>query len=182
MKEIWKDVKGYEGLYQVSDLGRVNSLDHYAQRGRGLGLYKSKIIKPTKSIRNYLRVRLSKNGEVKNSSIHRLVAEAFIPNPNKYHCINHKNFNTHDNNVNNLEWCTQSENCNHNIINFKGSKQHKTVIVMNGEIKTFPSMSKASEFLGFKRGWIATNFKRKGNPFKYKNILIEVVNYKCSIS
>ena len=97
MNEIWKDVDGYEGLYQVSDLGRV----------------KGKDIKAKNLCQGYHHVGLWKNNEVKSMKVHRLVALAFIPNPENKPCINHKDGNKLNNHVNNLEWCTYSENLKH---------------------------------------------------------------------
>lgn len=98
MKEIFKDIKGYEGLYQVSNYGNVKSL-------------KNNIIKkPSKLPKGYLQMRLSKNGKCKYISIHRLVAQAFIPNPQFKPCVNHKDCNPQNNCVDNLEWCTYKEN------------------------------------------------------------------------
>ncbi len=95
--EIWKDIKDYEGLYKISNLGNVKSLK------TNKNLYYSKS-------RNYLRVSLNKNGIRKGYSIHRLVAQTFIPNPNNYPCVNHKDCNGNNNKVNNLEWCTYKQN------------------------------------------------------------------------
>lgn len=99
MQEIWKDVKGYEGLYQISNLGNLISIKH-------------NYIKPIITYKNqrYLRNNLWKNGKCKTFSIHRLVAEAFLPNPNNLPVVNHKDGNKLNNNVKNLEWCTQSHN------------------------------------------------------------------------
>lgn len=107
MKEVWKDVKGYEGLYQVSSLGRVKSVRRYEYtRWYGGEL---------KSIRQgrYLRTSLCKNGKLKTHNIHRLVAEAFIPNPKNKPEVNHIDGNKENNNVNNLEWVTRKENAIH---------------------------------------------------------------------
>ena len=95
--EVWKDIKGYEGLYQVSNLGNVKSLK------TNKNLYYSKS-------RNYLRVGLNKNGVRRGFSIHRLVAQAFIPNPKNKPCVNHKDCNPKNNCVDNLEWCTHKYN------------------------------------------------------------------------
>jgi len=103
MQEIWKDVNGYEGLYQVSNLGRVESL----QRDVNL------ILKPRLRRDGYLIVSLSKNGKVKSKPIHRLVATAFIPNPDNKKTVNHKDGNKLNNHVTNLEWNTSSENNKH---------------------------------------------------------------------
>lgn len=104
--EIWKSVNGFEGLYMVSNLGRIKSLPRNGTRKNG------SILKP--AIRgNYLFVRLTGNRLDKKCSVHRLVAEAFIPNPSNKPLVNHKDGNKLNNNANNLEWCTQSENMIH---------------------------------------------------------------------
>ena len=108
MQEIWKDIVGYEGLYQVSNLGRVKSLGNTKAR-------KEKILLGVSISDNYLQIGLNKNGERKRYVIHRLVAEAFIPNPLNKPQVNHINGNKKDNSVENLEWCTQCENIRHSI-------------------------------------------------------------------
>ena len=92
MTEIWKDIDGYEGLYQVSNLGRVKSLHHN----------KEKILKGSYANKGYHLISLSKEGTQKRYLVHRLVATAFIPNPYKLECVNHKDENPRNNNVNNL--------------------------------------------------------------------------------
>lgn len=105
MNEVWKDIKGFEGKYQVSNLGRVKSLN-YARRGY------PKILKPN-SNHTYSFVNLSKNDIGKSYSIHRLVAEAFLDNPQNLPMVNHKDENRFNNRVDNLEWCTASYNINY---------------------------------------------------------------------
>lgn len=106
MEEIWKDIKGYEGLYQVSNLGRVKSLGRYQKAKLGSIQYRGdRLLKPWLR-KDYLTVRLVDNGKGKNYSIHRLVAEAFIDNPDNLPCVNHKDFNTKNNVATNLEYCT----------------------------------------------------------------------------
>lgn len=107
MKEIWKDVKGYEGLYQVSNLGRVKSL--------GLDKWhKGRILKQSFDGKgNYLFVGLHKDGKTKQKNVHRLVAETFVPNPNNFPCANHINERKTDNRATNLEWCTVEYNSNY---------------------------------------------------------------------
>lgn len=113
MKEIWKDIKRFEGIYQVSNLGRVKSL--YGWNGKEY--YKRELIlKPYINGRNYLTVCLSNfktKAKSKHAYIHRLVAEAFIPNPLNLKQINHLDFDKTNNCITNLEWCTQQENLNH---------------------------------------------------------------------
>ena len=115
MKEIWKDVKGYEGLYQVSNLGNVKSLDRRVKcglRNNSIVTKKGKI-KEQKISNKYLIVSLCDGKTQKSKTVHRLVAEAFIPNPNNYPCVNHKDENKFNNCVDNLEWCTHKYNNNY---------------------------------------------------------------------
>lgn len=98
MKEIWKAIKGYEGLYQVSNLGRVKSL------------YRCIILSPKISNSGYYVVTLSLNGETKMFLIHRLVAQNFLENPDNLSCVNHKDQNKLNNCVSNLEWCDNRYN------------------------------------------------------------------------
>ena len=110
MNEEWRQIQGYEGLYEVSNLGRVKSLERYDKMGR---LIKEKTLNPRKHKKGYLYVGLSKDGIQKKYSIHRLVAIAFIPNPNNLPQVNHKDENKENNCLDNLEWCTNEYNCNY---------------------------------------------------------------------
>lgn len=104
MKEIWKDIKEYEGLYQVSNFGRIKSLPRK-------GTY-ARILKPSTNKDGYLQVHLCKNGKLKTFLVHRLVAEAFLDNPNNLPQVNHKDENPQNNNVENLEFCSAKYNTN----------------------------------------------------------------------
>lgn len=111
LKEVWKDIKEYEGYYEVSNLGNVRSKERYVKTGGGgKRLISSKIKNPFLNKRGYLRVQLFKNNRKKNFRVHRLVAQAFIENPENKLEINHKNLNKKDNIVSNLEWVTGEEN------------------------------------------------------------------------
>ena len=119
MREIWKDIKGFEGLYQISNYGRVKSLQMYAG---GKYIRRNKILMPCNNGNGYYIVYLMKDRKRNVKYIHRLVAQAFIENPNNYSCINHKDENKTNNNVNNLEWCTYKYNNNYGNHNLKISK------------------------------------------------------------
>lgn len=110
MTEVWEDIKDYEGVYQVSNFGRVRSLDHYASNGKVDILYKGKIRKTKIMPNGYEAVTI--NG--KNIYIHRLVATTFLDNQDNLPQVNHKDENKLNNHVDNLEWCTQKYNMNYN--------------------------------------------------------------------
>jgi hypothetical protein len=114
--EIWKDIKGYEGLYQVSNTGKVRSLDRIVKgKLNSTRLIKGKELSATDNGRGYLKVALQLDGRNtrKIYKVHRLVAEAFIPNPLNKSEVNHINCIKTDNRVSNLEWNTSSENSSH---------------------------------------------------------------------
>lgn len=113
--EEWRDVVGYEGLYMVSSFGRVIGLPRVFIRNKGINKKDYRILKNVKYQYGnliYYRVSLSKNYERKNVRVHRLVADAFIPNPYNYPFIDHIDRNGQNNNVSNLRWCTQKMNMN----------------------------------------------------------------------
>ena len=156
--ETWKSIAGYEGLYEVSDLGRVKSLWYG----------KEKILKPGKSTGGYLHVALYKNGKAKNSKVHRLVAEAFIQNPNNLTTVNHKDEVKTNNVAGNLEWMSLKDNLNYGTHNKRMaeslSKQVQMLYKSTGELlATFPSTREAERITGINKGHISQccNGKRK---------------------
>ena len=116
MQEIWKDIKGYEGLYQVSNLGRIKSLSKFVNnnpKSSKFGYYtKERILKTSKSNNGYLIVHLFKNSKQYTIYIHRLVAITFIPNSNNLLQVDHIDGNKQNNRIDNLEWVTPKENIN----------------------------------------------------------------------
>ena len=117
--EEWRDIEGYEGYYQVSNKGRVRSIDRIIEGRWGFILAKGIMLNQKTTTYGYKEVGLSKNGKVKHFLVHRLVAMAFIPNPNNYLQINHKSEVKTENSVDNLEWCDAKYNSNYGTHNEK---------------------------------------------------------------
>jgi len=115
MQEIWKDIEDFEGKYQVSNFGRVKSLKRKISESWKGNKAETIILNPLKGDRRYLQVSLWSNGKDHKRYIHRLVAKAFIPNPENKPQVNHKDGDKCNNAVNNLEWNTRSENVKHAI-------------------------------------------------------------------
>ena len=187
MEEIWKDIPGYENKYRISNLGRVYSS------------CSNKILYQWKMRNGYYSVGLSEHGKVHTTLVHRLVAEAFLPNPDKLPCVNHIDGDKTNNNVDNLEWCTSKENNQHayknNLGNYveKSSKALKIgyevskkkygyliVIVYHKDnpkdVKVFYNTKDASEYIGCSSKSSAINAVIKGRVnyiFNYK-----VIGYK----
>ena len=111
MEEIWKDVEGYEGYYQISNLGNIRSLDRVITRSDGVThLRKGRAMAKRISSDGYIIAKLSMNGKSKSIGVHILVARHFIPNPDNCPEVNHKDCNRKNNSVGNLEWCTHQQN------------------------------------------------------------------------
>ena len=120
MQEIWKPIRNFEGYYEVSNLGNVRGVDRiiFYKNGKKVHI-KGKIKKQVKNPNGYMQISLRKNGEMKSFYIHRLVAEAFLDNPNNLPCVNHKDETRNNNLADNLEWCDYSYNNNYGNCNEK---------------------------------------------------------------
>lgn len=200
--EKWKDIKGYENLYKVSNLGRVKSLERNVVGNRG-GSYKieEKILKCGKECRGYLIVFLCKEGKKKKYKVHRLVAQAFLDNPNNLSQVNHKDEDKTNNmvwlnddgsvdyNKSNLEWCDNKYNVNYGTRNKRISKAKSIPILQftkNDEfLRRWDNATEVSRELGINNCSIYSCLKRKkyksagGYVWKYDtidNYLIGVLN------
>lgn len=161
MNEVWKDIEGYEGLYQVSNLGRIKSLGRTIIRRTRYGTLapytiKPRILKPKRCQADYYQVGLfPMEGKAAVAKIHRLVAQAFIPNPDNLPEVNHKDENKANNRADNLEWCTHVENCNYGTRNARViEKSSKAVLQMDADgnvIAEYPSVIEASRATGIGR-------------------------------
>lgn len=165
-KEIWQDIKNYEGLYQVSNMGRVKSLKWNKER----------ILKPIDSGRGYLKVVLCARGKQKTLIVHRLVCEAFHENPESKAQVNHINEDKTDNRACNLEWATARENCNYGTRNERSAKNRRKPIgqyTLDGKlVKIWVSTMEVERQTEFSQGNISevANGKRKthkGFVWKY---------------
>ena len=159
-KEVWRDIEGYEGLYQVSDQGRVKSLGRKWSKSE-------RTLKPVVRHDGYVVVNLYSGGERKMFKVHRLVCEAFHENPDNKPQVNHINEDKADNRACNLEWATARENSNFGTRTERlGKAQSKPVAqyAQDGElIKIWPSAREAERQTGFGHGYIcqSANGKRK---------------------
>ena len=129
MIEEWRDIEGYEGLYQVSNLGRVKSLDRYVRQRYAFVFVQGRVLTPMIDKDGYLRVNLYKDTKMKTHTIHRLVAQAFLPNPDNLPQVNHKDEDKTNNFISltnpddsNLEWCTNEYNVNYGTHNERMAK------------------------------------------------------------
>lgn len=144
MEEIWKDIKNYENYYQVSNTGKIRSLDRVIKDIRSERLYKGKVLKQSLCNWGYLTVSLKKSSKSKKFFVHRLVAEAFLPNPNMMEVVNHKDENKLNNCADNLEWSTLKDNM---LYSKKSNKRSILQYDKTGKfIKIWDSITEAAKY------------------------------------
>ena len=197
--ESWKNIKGYEGLYQVSNMGRVKSLERTVTRKNGIKqTIRERILKPSTDKDGYLLVSLyNGRGKVKTFKVHRLVCEAFYENPKKKPCVNHIDENKTNNKASNLEWCTYKENSNHGTRNARMAKGVAKALskpvgqyTTEGKlVKVWQSTREVQRQLGFANNNISkaheVNIKQLmatcGNMLKKGNRLIKIAHSILSV-
>ena len=164
--EIWKDINGYEGLYQVSNNGRVKSLKRIVKSSWGTPKHlKEKEIREIVDSLGYSRLSLSKDGKVKAHKVHRLVAEAFLNGEGQ---VNHIDGNKQNNNVLNLEFCTQKENNNHAFKNGLRPSKYYIQIVCNETGDVFKSQSELARSIGVSPVLVSSHLKGNNKHIKGK--------------
>lgn len=171
--ENWKDVEGYEGIYQVSDEGRVRTVQGKTTHStfHGSRIWEQRILKLKTDKHGYKRITLWKEKKPKDFLVHRLVAIAFLAPVEGKNIINHKDCNVSNNHVSNIEWCNHQENLIHAYVNgLNKSCTHITLInKLTGAQHEFLSMSQASKFIGKAHGYISSLLKQgKTETSEYK--------------
>ena len=157
LKEIWRPISGYEGWFEVSNMGKIRSVDRYLVGSDGRKChYPSKLLALQTNARGYRIVGLSQNQKRKSLIVHRLVAQAFIANPQNKEQVNHKNSDKTDNRVENLEWVTQTENVRHSVRAL--TKKTRPIKAFDGEnVDFYNSLREAETSTGVDRKTITSN-------------------------
>lgn len=174
-QEQWRDIKGYENLYQISNFGRIKSSERYDSMGRKVT---EKIRKQKLNNRGYSQICLNKNGNKKYFLVHRLVAEAFILNPNNLPQVNHIDENNHNNSASNLEWCNNDYNAHYGGRIERCAIKHRKPVetIINGKNILFKSHTEAEETLNLRRGAVSASIRdnKSVKGFYFKTVIPEV--------
>lgn len=164
---MYKAIKGYEGIYEVNELGKIRSVDRMTECKDGsIRKYKGKELKPGIHKNGYAMVRLSKNGIYKMMKVHRLVADAFIPNRDNLPEVHHKNHDRKDNRMENLKWVTRAEQMDEHLRAAKGTKLR---VVGNGIDKIFISAKAVQQELGIADSYalrVAKGIRKQAKGYK----------------
>ena len=166
--EEWRDIIGYEGIYQASNRGRIKRVEHWKNQTIKQSPEKYTRRPLTEKIMKqngdpYLRVCLSKNKESKTMSVHRLIAQSFIPNPNNYPEINHIDCDPKNNRVENLEWCDRKHNINHADRTAKAARSCEKKIICKETGIIYESITKAARATGLQKSKISNVCHGKRN-------------------
>lgn len=199
MKEVWKDIKGYEGIYQVSSRGRVKSLSRTIIDTVGRVIKKKEKILSFRisSCTGYPMLNLFKDGKRTTVTVHRLVAEAFIPNPKNLPCVNHRDESRDNNHVDNLEWCTYKYNNSYGTVRERQSKSLNAFFASHQEylrpivqysltgdvVRCFKSIAEAEKHIGIDNSSIRHCCKNRvkiayGYVWRYKDDPFSLEEYK----
>ena len=173
---VWKDVSGFEGLYQVNNYGEVKSICRFEPNSGRAGMwYKERTLKQGKDRNGYLQVVLHKHGKPYTYKVHRLVAIEFLDNPENLPCINHKDENKQNNNIENLEWCDVKYNNNYNDRQIKISQKRKRSVIqtdlLGNFIARYDSIKSAAKAVNGCAGHII--YCCKGKWKRHKNYMWE---------
>lgn len=168
--EVWRDIPGYAGIYQVSNLGNVKRL----AGNNGRYFQREHLLKTTIGKNGYLHVTLTKNSKCKCFAVHKIVALVFVFNPYKFYWINHKNEIKTDNRAENLEWCTARYNNHYGTAESKNFKPVIGISIADGKEYKFDSIKQASENMGINASNIGScckGYRQTAGGYKWKYAL-----------
>lgn len=177
MREIWKSIKEFEGLYSVSNLGNIKHDKTDAKGGIGNYAKQEHLLKQRKNNKGYMVVELYKENKRRQLLVHRIVASTFLENPHKYKVVNHKDENPLNNSVDNLEWCSQKYNMNYGTVPYRigkaNSKRVEQYDKYGNKLNTFSSTMEAQRLTGVRNSLIsevACNKRKTAGGYIWKYV------------
>ena len=179
--ETWKDIPGYEGIYQASTLGSIRTVEGKTTSNKRYSTrhWKSRVLKGRgNSPITGKRVSLWKDGKAKEWLVARLVAITFLGNPPEGFTVNHKDGNRLNNCIENLEWLSRADNIKHGFSTGLYHTQHPILLIRNGKEFRFPSLSKADEFLGRSHGYTHNRMKTRATVIDTKGYTYTLIPIK----